>query len=46
MHRQPFRLLRFRNRIELELLLSLFVNRLRTVLAVKGPLRRADRARP
>src|ERR1700687_5125949 len=32
---QPFRLLRFRNRIELELLLSLFVNRLRTVLAVK-----------
>src|ERR1019366_4128909 len=37
---QPFRLLRFRNRIELELLLSLFVNRLRTVLAVKGPPRR------
>src|ERR1035441_6129884 len=43
---QPFRLLRFRNRIELELLLSLFVNRLRTVLAVKGPLRRAETARP
>src|SRR6266853_3253983 len=39
MHMQPFRLLRFRNRIELELLLSLFVNRLRTVLAVKGSLR-------
>src|ERR1700681_4911387 len=36
MHMQPFRLLRFRNRIELELLLSLFVNRLRTVLAVQG----------
>ena len=46
MHKQPFRLLRFRNRIELELLLSLFVNRLRTVLAVKGPLRRAETARP
>jgi hypothetical protein len=46
MHMQPFRLLRFRNRIELELLLSLFVNRLRTVLAVKGPLRRAETARP
>ncbi len=46
MHMQPFRLLRFRNRIELELLLSLFVNRLRTVLAVKGPLRRALTARP
>src|ERR1700693_5571924 len=35
---QPFRLLRFRNRIELELLLSLFADRLRTVLAVKGSL--------
>ena len=46
MHMQLFRLLRFRNRIELELLLSLFVNRLRTVLAVKGPLRRAEAARP
>jgi hypothetical protein len=46
MHMQPFRLLRFRNRIELELLLSLFVNRLRTVLAVKGSLRRAETARP
>jgi hypothetical protein len=46
MHMQPFRLLRFRNRIELELLLSLFVNRLRTVLAVKGLLRRAQTARP
>ena len=46
MQMQPFRLLRFRNRIELELLLSLVANRLRTVLAVKGPLRRADAARP
>ena len=46
MQMQPFRLLRFRNRIELELLLSLFLNRLRTVLAVKGPLRRAQTARP
>src|ERR1700674_3935371 len=46
MHMQPFRLLRFRNRIELELLLSLFVNRLRTVLAVQGSLRRAETARP
>jgi hypothetical protein len=35
---QPFRLLRFRNRIELEPLLSLFINRLRTVLAIKGSL--------
>jgi hypothetical protein len=43
---QPFGLLRFRNRIELVLLLSLFVNRLRSVLAVKGSLRRADAARP
>ena len=46
MHMEPFRLLRFRNRIELERLLSLFVNRLRTVLAVKGSLRRAETARP
>ena len=46
MQMQPFRLLRFRNRIELERLLSLFVNRLRTVLAVKGSLRRAETARP
>ena len=46
MHLQPFRLLRFRNRIELELLLSLFVNRFRAVRAVKGPLRRAETARP
>src|ERR1017187_9723051 len=46
MHRPPFRLLRFRNQIELELLLSLFLNRLRTVLAVQGPLRRAQTARP
>ena len=36
---QPFRLLRFRNRIELELLLSLCADCLRTVLAVKGSLR-------
>jgi hypothetical protein len=36
MHRQPFRLLRFRNRIELELLLSLFVNRLRTAGSGQG----------
>ena len=43
---QSFRLLRFRNRFELELLLSLVVNRLRTVLALKGPLRRAEAARP
>jgi hypothetical protein len=35
---QPFRLLRFRNRIESVLLLSLFVDRLRTVLAVKASL--------
>jgi hypothetical protein len=46
MQMQPFRLLRFRNRIELEFLLSLVANRLRTVLAVKGPLRRAEAARP
>src|ERR1700688_5121040 len=46
MHMQPFRLLRFRNRIALELLLSLFVNRLRTVLAVKGSLRRAENGAP
>jgi hypothetical protein len=46
MQMQPFRLLRFRNRIELELLLSLFVDRFRTVLAVKGSLRRAETARP
>src|SRR5579862_7587226 len=46
MQMQLFRLLRFRNRIELELLLSLLVNRLRTVLAVKGPLRRADAGAP
>src|ERR1700676_4945283 len=39
MQMQPIRLLRFRNRFELKLLLSLVVNRLRTVLAVKGPLR-------
>ncbi len=45
MQMQPFRLLRFRNRIELELLLSLFVNRFRTVLAVKGSLRRAKQRR-
>ena len=38
---QPFRLLRFRNRIELDLLLSLVVDPLRTVLAVKVSLRRA-----
>jgi len=43
---QPFRLLRFRNRIELELLLSLIADRLRTVLAVQGSLRRAETARP
>jgi hypothetical protein len=43
---QPFRLLRFRNRIEWEILLSLVVDRLRTVLAVKGSLRRAEAARP
>ena len=36
----------FRNRIALELLLSLFVERLRTVLAVKGSLRLAETARP
>jgi hypothetical protein len=46
MQMQPFRLLRFRNRIELEFLLSLFADRLRTVLAVKGSLRRAETARP
>jgi hypothetical protein len=46
MQMQPFRLSRFRNRIELELLLSLVVDRPRTVLAVKGPLRRAEAARP
>ena len=43
---QPFCLLRFRNRIELELLLSLFLNRLRTVLAVKVSLRRAVNGAP
>ena len=43
---QPFRLLRFQKSIESVHLLSLFVNRLRTVLAVKGPLRRAEAARP
>src|SRR5450631_3883748 len=36
MQMQPFRLLRFRNRIELELLLSLLVDRLRTVLSRQG----------
>ena len=46
MHMQPFRLLRFKNRIDLELLLSLFDNRLRAVRAVKGPLRRAETAPP
>ena len=46
MHLQPFRLLRFRNRIELELLLSLFVDRLRTAFALKGSRRRAETARP
>ena len=43
---QPFRLLRFRNRIEREFLLSLPVDRLRTVLAVKGSLRRAEDGAP
>jgi hypothetical protein len=46
MQMQPFRLLRLRNRIELELLLSLVVNRLRTVLAFKAPLRRAESGAP
>src|SRR5713226_8170559 len=39
----PFRLLRFRNRIESAPLLSLFVDHRRTVLPVKGSLRRALR---
>ena len=39
----PFCLLRFRNRIESAPLLSLFADPLRTVLAVKGSLRRALR---
>ena len=43
---QPFRLLRFRNRIEWEFLLSLPGDRLRTVLAVKGSLRRAEDGAP
>ena len=42
---QPFRLLHFRNRSSLRLL-SLFVRRLRTVLAVKGSLRRAENGAP
>jgi hypothetical protein len=43
---QPFRLLRFGNRIESTLLLFLAVDRLRTVLAVKGSLRRAEDGAP
>src|ERR1700693_1102567 len=43
---QPFRLLRFRNRIDSMLLLSLASDRLRTVLAVKGSLRRAEDGAP
>jgi hypothetical protein len=38
--------LRFRNRIELERLLSMFADCLRTVLAVKGSLRRARNGAP
>jgi hypothetical protein len=41
-----FRLVRFRNRIELQHLLSLIINRFRMVLAVKGSRRRAETALP